>query len=189
MGRMTRTLRALVAVALVAAAFAVARTEPPEEVAFAPFVVRVEVGDVGEGRGLQGAVDGALLADEVTLDDWTGDTTGVWLVVHTRMATTENPSLAYATLDVGERRWTASTRPGLRAMNSAGLDAGLPMAGSFAFELPADVADQAAARSATLRLAAEGDPRLRTVIETELDLTELAHEGVFEIAPKERIRW
>jgi hypothetical protein len=177
------------ALVLVVLAFAAARTEPQEELGFAPFAVRVGLGEVGEGRGLQAAVDEASLADVVRLRGWTGETTGVWLVVRTRMATTENPSLAFATLHVGERSWAASNRPGLYAMQSASLDPGLPIAGSFVFELPAELLDEAAARTAIVRLADDGDTRLITVVEVELDLTQLDHEAELEIAPRERTSW
>ncbi|QNO38594.1 hypothetical protein H4J02_06235 [Protaetiibacter sp. SSC-01] len=186
---MTRPVRIVAALGLVALAFVVARTEPQEELSFAPFAVRVDEGELGEGRDLQAVVDEVLLADEVALGSWTGETAGVWLVVATRMATTENGSLGYATLTVGERRWTASTRPGLPAMSSASLDPGLPMAGSFFFELPADIADDPGARHAVVRLAQDSDARLRTVVETEVDLTAIPHEAFAEVATKERITW
>ncbi len=184
-----RAVRASGALALLALAFLAARTEPSDDVTFAPFVVRVEAGQLGEGRGLQAAVDDAVLADEATLDDWTGETSGVWLVVATRMASTENGSLGYATLAVGERRWVASTRPGLAAMTSAYLEPGLPMAGSFLFELPGDIVDDPAARDAVVRLAGESDSRLRTVVEVGVDLTALAREPAVDVAPTERITW
>lgn len=186
---MTRSVAAGGALALVALAFVVARSEPQEEFGFAPFAVRVAQGEVGDGRGLQGVVDGAALADVVRLDDWTGETTGVWLVVQVRMATTENPSLAYATLHVGDRRWAASNRPGSDGMQSATLDPGLPIEGSFVFELPAELLDEPAARHATIRLADDGDTRLITVVEAELDLSALDHEAELEITPRERTRW
>ena len=189
MAVVTRPFAIVGALVLVALAFAVARTEPQEEFGFAPFAVRVQPGEVGEGRGLQGAVDGAVLADTVRLDGWTGETTGTWLVVRTRMATTENPSLAYATLRVGERTWVASNRPGSDAMHAAVLDPGMPIAGSFVFEIPADLVDEPAARTAIVRLADDGDTRLSTVIEAQLDLTQLAHESEFEIPPRERTWW
>lgn len=186
---MTRPLAILTALALVALAFVVARTEPQEEFGFAPFAVRVPLGELGEGRGLQGVVDGARLADAVRLDRWTGTTTGVWLVVETRMATTENPSLAYATLHLGERHWSASNRPGLGAMHAASLEPGLPRSGSFIFELPREALDEPGASRAVVRLAEDGDTRLVTVIEVELDLTTLNHESEIDIAGTERTRW
>lgn len=186
---MTRPLAILTALALVALAFVVARTEPQEEFGFAPFAVRVPLGEVGEGRGLQAVVDDARLADVVRLDRWTGTTTGVWLVVETRMATTENPSLAYATLQLGERRWSASSRPGVGGMHSTNLEPGLPRSGSFVFELPSEALDEAAATRAVVRLADRGDTRLVTVIEVELDLTTLRHESEIDIARTERTRW
>lgn len=189
MGAVTRPVAIVGALALVALAFLVARTEPQEELGFAPFAVQVPVGERGEGRGLQGAVDGALLADTVQLGDWTGETTGLWLVVQTRMATTENTSLGYATLQVGERSWAASNRPGSRGMQSVSLEPGLPMAGSFFFEVPADLLEDPAARSATVWLADDGDTRLITVVEVRLDLTALPHRTELEVAPKERITW
>lgn len=189
MGVVTKPIAILAALGFVALAFVAARTEPQEEFGFAPFAVHVDPGEVGEGRGLQGVVDDARVADVVRLGSWTGTTTGIWLVVDTRMATTENPSLAYATLRVGERSWSASNRPGLGGMHSASLEPGLPMAGSFVFELPAEVLDEAAARHAVVQLADDGDTRLITVIEVGLDLTALAHEAELELAAKERTRW
>jgi len=189
MATLRRPAAVLLALVMVALAFAVARTEPQEETGFAPFAVRVEPGQLGEGRGLQAGLDRALLADVVSLDDWTGETTGVWLVAEVRMATTENPSLAYATLHVGDRRWLASNRPGLGGMQSGPLDPGLPIAGTFVFEVPAELVDDPAAHHAVLRLADDGDTRLITVIEVELDLSALDHEPAHEIAPKERITW
>jgi hypothetical protein len=189
MAVVSRAGAVVVALVLVALAFVVSRTEPEEEVGFAPFAVRVPMGQVGEGRGLQGAVDGAVLADTVRLDDWTGETTGTWLVVRARMATTENPALGYATLHVGDRTWVASNRPGSDAMHAALLDPGLPVAGSFVFEIPAELVADPAARSAVVRLADDGDTRLITVIETQLDLTALEHDAEFEISPQERTWW
>jgi hypothetical protein len=188
-GVVTKPLAFVGALVFVALAFVAARTEPQEEFGFAPFAVRVEQGERGEGRGLQGAVDDARLADVVHLTSWTGTTTGVWLVVDVRMMTTENPSLAYATLRVGDRTWSASTRPGSRAMNSGGLEAGLPIAGSFVFELPAELRDDPHARTATVHLSENSDTRMITVIEVELDLTTLAYEPEFEITPRERFQW
>lgn len=189
MAVVTRPIAIVGALALVALAFVVARTEPQEELGFAPFAVRVEPGQVGEGRGLRGAVDDAVLADSVHLDDWTGATSGSWLVVQVRMEATENPTLAFATLHVGDRTWVASNRPGSDAMHSTVLDPGLPFAGSFVFEIPSELVEEAAARTAVVRLADGSDTRLRTVIEAELDLTVLEHETDFEIAPQERVWW
>ena len=45
------------------------------------------------------------------------------------------------------------------------------------------------ARTAIVRLADDGDTRLSTVIEAQLDLTQLAHESEFEIPPRERTWW
>lgn len=184
-----RPLAILTALALVALAFLVARTEPQEELGFAPFAVRVGLGEVGEGRGLQAVVDDARLADLVRLERWTGTTTGVWLVVDTRMATTENPSLAHATVWVGERHWKASNRPGLGAMHATTLEPGLPQAGAFVFELPREVLEEAGATRAVVRLADSGDTRLITVIEVGLDLTALDHVGELELERTERTRW
>jgi hypothetical protein len=74
-------------------------------------------------------------------------------------------------------------------MHAAVLDPGMPIAGSFVFEIPADLVDEPAARTAIVRLADDGDTRLSTVIEAQLDLTQLAHESEFEIPPRERTWW
>jgi hypothetical protein len=184
-----RSTAVIGAVALVVGAFAVARTEPAEELVFAPFTVHVAPGERGESRGLRAALEGARLADVVTLDRWTGTTTGVWLVVDARMEATENPSLAYATLQVGERVWPTSLRPGIYAMQSASLDPGLPVEGSFVFELPAEVLEEAAASHATLRLSTDGDTRLITVVEVDLDLASLDRTPEIELERRELTRW
>lgn len=189
MGVVSRSAVAVGAAALVAGAFAVALTEPAEEVAFAPFTAHVERGESGEGRGLRAAVEGARLADVVVLGRWTGTTTGVWLVVDARMETTENPALANATVQVGERVWTTSLRPGIGAMQSASLDPGLPVVGSFVFELPAEVLDEDAARHASVRLSTDGDTRLITVVEAELDLAQLDRTAELELERWELTRW
>ncbi|OJX69121.1 MAG: hypothetical protein BGO94_11190 [Micrococcales bacterium 72-143] len=189
MGAVTRPLAIAAALVLVGAAFAVARTEPQEDLVFAPFGVRVAEGERGEGRGLRAAVDGAALADVVVLDRWTGTTTGVWLLVDARMESTENPTLAYATVQVGERVWPTSLRPGIYAMQSASLDPGLPVAGTFVFELPEEVLDEAEARRATLRLSTKSDTRLITVVEVELDLTGLDRAAEVELERRELTRW
>ncbi|MFT4029677.1 MAG: hypothetical protein QM675_07365 [Protaetiibacter sp.] len=186
---MTRPLTIVAALVMVGLAFVAARTEPQAELVFSPFAVRVAEGERGEGRGLRASVDGATLADVVALDGWTGTTTGVWFVADVRMESTETPSLAYATVRVGERVWTTSLRPGLYAMQSASLDPGLPLAGSFIFELPEEVLDESAARHATLWLSTKDDTRLITVIEVELDLTGLDRVAELEVERRDFTRW
>lgn len=182
-------LAVVLALLCVVAAFVVARTEPRENEGFGPFVVRVELGEVGEGRGVRGAVDAVRFADVVTLDSWVGETRGVWLIVDARLGTTENPSLGYATLQVGDRHWVSSNRPGRGSLDGAVFDPGLPMRGSFVFEVPADLADDPAARSARIQLADDLDTRLISVIEVELDLTELERTAELEVPTAERTRW
>lgn len=177
------------AAVLLVLAFAVARTEPGEGVSFAPFVSRVEQGQLGEGRDVQAVVDRALLADEVELGSWTGETTGVWLVVDARMATTESPGLAAAELRVGDRMWRPSTRPSSGALQLTPLAAGLPMRGSLVFELPAELLEEPDAARAVLRLATDTDSRLQSVVELELDLAAMPREGRLELARAERVRW
>lgn len=180
---------ALGAIGLVALAFAVARTEPGEDALTQPFATHVEPGERGEGRNVVAVVDGWQLADRVTLRSWTGETTGVWLVVDTRMGTVTRGKLAYAELRVGDRLWTPSLRAGLGSMQSTSLDAGLPMAGSFVFELPAELLEDPDAARAVLRLSTDSDPRMDSVVELELDLATLPREAEHEVAPSERTRW
>lgn len=181
-----RALSVVGAVVLLAGAFAVTRTEPGEKVGFAPFAVHVEQGELGRGRNLEAVVDGVTLADRVVMDDWTGETSGVWLVVDVRMATTQFGTLAHADLFAGDRRWRPSSRPNIGAMQSTSLDAGLPMAGSFVFELPVELLRDDAGRHAALELSTRGDTRLDSVVRLDLDLTALPHEDVREVADAER---
>ncbi len=186
---MTRLAAGAGAAALIVLAFAVARTEPGEGVSFAPFVSRVEQGQLGEGRDVQAVVDRAVLADVVEVGSWTGETTGVWLVVDARMATTESPGLAAAELRVGDRMWRPSTRPSSGALQMTALAAGLPMRGSFVFELPAELLAEPVAAHAVLQLATDTDSRLQSVVELELDLVAMPHEHRLELNRAERVRW
>jgi len=187
-GLVSRPVAVVGSLVAVALAFVVARTEPDESLTFAPFAAHAEVGEVSHAEGLTAAVDDARLVDTLTLDRWVGETTGMWLVVDARMEPTRSPSLAHAALRVGDRRWTASPRPGVGAL-AGSIDPGLPLAGAVVFELPVELLDEPAARHAVVQLSIDGDTRLRPVLEVVLDLTSLPHVAEFEAPRTERVTW
>lgn len=176
-------------IVLLALTFVVVRTEPDEAVSFAPFAQEVELGERAIGRNIAAQVDDAVLADVVELDGWRGTTTGVWLVVDAQVAAVVQSTLPAGELQVGDRRWIASGRPGTGALQNTALSPGLPMVGALVFELPRDIAEQPGADRAQLRISAGSDARLDSVIALDLNLADLAHEDEFEASPAERVIW
>lgn len=180
---------ALGGIGLVALAFLVALSEPADETIFAPFATRAELGTRVSDGDLVVQVDAVRLADEVTLGSWTGTTTGVWLVVDVQLATEREPTMSYAELFVGDRRWRTSDRPSGGTMQATQAAPGLPQAGSFVFEIPAEVVDDPAGGSAVLRFATALDTRVREVVELGVDLGDLPHERELVIRRVERVIW
>lgn len=175
---MTRRLRGpaaiLVAAGLIAVAFVLRLTQPGDEQQQGPFVTAAVFGQQVEGRDLTFIAQDAYLADRVASATWTGETEGVWLVVDATIGSKLGVAVPYATLTVGELRYTSSDRPDDAALG-APVDAGMPQAGSFVFELPASALEGPAGTHAVARFATAYRVRLDSAIDLTLDLTALEH--------------
>jgi hypothetical protein len=166
----------LLTTVLIAAAFALRLTQPSDEQQQGPFVAAAVFGQRVEGRDLTFIAQDAHLADRVTSATWTGETDGVWLVVDATIGSKLGVAVPYATLTIGDLRYTSSDRPDDAALG-APIDAGMPQAGSFVFELPASALEGPAATHAVARFATAYRVRLDSVIDLTLDLTALEHRS------------
>jgi hypothetical protein len=185
---LTRTSRVggiLLGVALVAAAYGVSATIPSSELVEAPFGVRGALGERIVSQHLIGTVHDVSFADEVELDLWEGTTNGVWLVADATLAATLERELVDVELFVGDVRFESSSRADSSTVDGSVLDPGFPLTGPMLIELPADVADRPGARSAVLRISTGSDPRLDSVIELVIDLTQLEGVDRAELEPTE----
>ena len=97
------------------------------------------------------------LTDRVATGGWSAD--GRWLVVSLDvwLVHREPGSLGLAYLRVGDRTFLASERVKAydpdAALNGWGLHVGIPQTGTLVFEMPDDIAADAAASAAVLELA------------------------------------
>jgi hypothetical protein len=167
----------LTTVALLGGAFLVRATQPTDDQQEAPFVTTAEFGERAEGRDLELEATDAFLADRLTSPDWIGETEGVWLVIDATIGSRFQIATPYATVMAGELEFSASNRPQDAALNDTLVAAGLPHSGSFVFELPRELIEGPDARHVIVRFATALDPRLDSVIDVPLDLSELRHES------------
>lgn len=176
MSRLLRTPAVvLITAALVATAFAIRLSQPSDADTQLPFITTAVFGESVEGRDLVFTAHDAYLADRVTASSWVGETDGVWLVIDATIGSKVGIATPYATMTIGELRYTSSDRPD-EAVLGTSLDPGLPQGGSFVFELPLSALEGADARRAVVRFATTFQVRLDSAIEMTLDLTSLRHE-------------
>ena len=174
---MTRARSALAGLGLLALAFGVAFSTPGTAQVEAPFAVSGDVGERVVSQHLVVTTHAMTLAHEVVVDTWVGTTSGVWLVVDaTAEARTERSTLGTAVFIDGVE-YGSTTRTSSDTLDGRVVDAGFPITGSVLVELPADILDRPGARSATVRFSTDGDVRLDSVIEMEVDLTALDVEN------------
>jgi hypothetical protein len=166
----------LIAAALIAAAFVLRLTQPSDEQQQAPFVTAAGFGQEVAGRDLTFVAQDAYLADRLTSSSWVGETAGIWLVVDATIGSKLGVAVPYATVTIGDLRYTSSDRPEDVVLEHA-IDAGLPQRGSFAFELPLSVLDGPDATHAVVRFATAYEVRLDSAIDLTLDLTALEHRA------------
>jgi hypothetical protein len=169
-----------VGAALVAAAWGVAAITPPDGAEESPFVVSAEVGERATGRNIAVTVHDVTRSESVRSGDWSAD--GNWIVVDLdaeAVVSEFGALLELATLEVNGRTFGASERPD--SLLRAPLAVGVPVSGSLAFELPADVDGGAA----VLSLGETADPRLDSVVEIDLVLDALVVEDAVELVPVE----
>jgi hypothetical protein len=164
----------LALLALIGGALVLHLTKPSDEELQGPFVTYAGFGEQVEGRDLTWIAEDAYLADRLTSSEWTGETDGVWLVIEGTIGSKLGITTPDVSVLVGDRRYEASDRPGDAALGDS-LDAGLPQAGAFVFELPRSVLDSEEGTHVTARIANGFRVRLDSAIDMVLDLTQLDH--------------
>jgi len=164
----------LLLLAFIGAAFVLHLTKPSDEELQRPFVTYAGFGEQVEGRDLIWSADDAYLADRLTSAEWIGETDGIWLVIEGTIASKLGITSPDVSILIGERRYSASDRPGDAALGES-LSAGLPQAGAFVFEIPRSALDSADGTHATARFATGFRVRLDSAIDMVLDLTQLEH--------------
>lgn len=168
---MRRGVTWAIGAALVAAAWGVAVITPAEDAEEAPFAVTAEPGERAAGRNIAVTVTDVRRAESLSAGDWSAD--GNWVVVDLDAEAVVSESgtlLALATLEVDGRVFRASERP--ESLLRHALSVGIPLSGSLAFELPAELT----AGSGLLRLGESPDPRLDSVILLAVELQDLPVE-------------
>ncbi|MCS5713595.1 hypothetical protein NVV95_03385 [Herbiconiux sp. CPCC 205716] len=177
-------LSALVLVALLAIAAVVSDTAPRGGGWQAAIPVEGRVGDTLVGRNIEATVHGVRAADSVqTANGWQGATTGVWIVVDLSVSAVVDDRAALlgnASLRLGDRRYSASDRPGLSALAGLPLSVGVPLTGPLLFEVPRADLDSADGRGARLELGIDSDPRTDSLLVVPVDLTALTTEPSIE---------
>jgi len=161
---------ALLAVILAVAAV-VQHTSPGDGGWQQPIEVTGTVGDRVEGRNIAATVWSAQVAREVQTSDWTGQTTGIWVVVDVSAEAVVDEfaaRLGTAQLVIGDETFSASERPDLDTVYRNSLSVGIPTRGPLFFEIPTD-----ALGKARLQLGIDSDPRLDSLLVIPLDLSQL----------------
>jgi hypothetical protein len=147
----------------------------------APFNVRGSMGEVLTGRTLSGSVTAVRLASSIDASsadsDWTGETTGTWVVVEAALAATLEPSsLNRPTLTIGETTYYATERLSLVTLDNGLVRPGVASTGVILFEVADSVLASAAAARAEVGINASYEAILDSRLVVEVDLRELPVE-------------
>lgn len=173
-------------IAMLVCAWGISNATLPDDASLAPFPRTATIGEKTEVRNLAATITAVTFADRITdAKGWSAS--GTWLVVNLEAETTrayEGGLFSFARLAVGERTFSMTERG--TTFYRERLDTGVPRAGSIAFELPADIADDPAAADAVLRIAIPpGVPdkvERDGLIELPLDLTTIASDNDVPLA-------
>jgi len=176
---MIRVLKVVVALAVLALASLVFSLAPSEEQRQAPVEIVVDIGQTGLGRNIEATVHSVRLAEVAETDEWSGETNGVWVIVDATASNVVSPRSLSAWLTVDGLTYEASTRPDQASLLSGALSPGIPTTGSFAFEVPRDIASSP--HAVRISLGASRDVRLDSTVVIQLRLDELEIEPVVVI--------
>lgn len=172
---MKRVLAVAAGLGLLAVAYGVSYTTPGQPVLEAPFGTPAVIGEETTSRHLVVTFREVVLADEIEIASWEGTTSGVWLAGELTVEATTEPTTMRLDVFIDGVRYSGSGRIDDETVIGGLAEAGLPITGPFAVELPADVLDLPGARAAVIRVAGGGDSRLDSVVELTVDLTTLEH--------------
>ena len=157
-----------IGIGFIIVAWLAALVTPGEEEAQAPFVVPAAVGEQATGRNLAATITDVRRAVSVAAGGWSAE--GNWLVVDLEAAavvTERGASITHAVVEVDGVRYSASERPD--SLDRSPLAAGIPLAGSLAFELPEGLE----AGTGVLELALDTETRLDSMVVLPLDLADI----------------
>ncbi|WP_152631051.1 hypothetical protein [Agreia bicolorata] len=193
--RVTRrgAMSALTVVAALVATVVVYGITPHGDDINAPFNVRGNIGDVLTGRTLTGSVTSVRLASSIDAtaadSDWTGETTGTWVVVEADIAARFEPSSLYRpTLTIGDTTYYATERLSLVTLDDGSVRPGISSAGVILFEVANDQLQSADAAKAEIGINSSFQSILDSRLVTEVDLTSLRVEANLAVSrPEERV--
>lgn len=193
--RVTRRvlLSGLTVVVALAATVVVYGITPHGDDINAPFNVRGSIGDVLTGRTLTGSVTSVRLAssfDATQADsDWTGETTGTWVVVEAEIAATIEPSSLYRpTLTIGDTTYYATERLSLVTLDNGLVRPGVASSGVILFEVSDAALASADAARAEVGINASYEAILDSRLVVEVDLRDLPVESdVIVSRPEDRV--
>jgi hypothetical protein len=180
-----------IVIAALAATIVVYGITPHDDDIVAPFVVRGQIGDELTGRTVSATVTGVRLASSFDLqaigENWTGPTTGTWVVVDAAAAAVDEPGpLVRVTLTIGDDTFTASERLGSATLQSARLRPGILTRGSLIFEVSGEALASDDASHAEIGINASLQSVLDSRLVIEVDLRQLvAEDGVSFEAPED----
>jgi hypothetical protein len=177
-----RILSATTIVVALAATVVVYGITPHGDDINAPFNERGSIGDVLTGRTLTGAVTGVRLAssfDATQADsDWTGETTGTWVVVEAEIAATTEPASLYRpTLTIGDTVYYATERLSLVTLDNGLVRPGVASQGVILFEVADSALSSQAATRAEIGINASYEAVLDSRLVVEVDLHDLSVES------------
>lgn len=181
---MKTVLTWLIAVVLLAGAWAVTLLAPSEDPGRDAFVTGVPIGERGVGRNIAATVTGVRAASTISSESgWRAD--GDWLIIEVTAEARADQStgiLGTAVLRIGDRTFTASERgPDEMSIYRTQLVPGVPQTGSLLFELPRD----ALHGIATLRLSTGyAEPWGDSVLEIPIDLDAVESAGAVTVSDK-----
>ncbi|KJC65634.1 hypothetical protein TZ00_02175 [Agreia bicolorata] len=186
-------MSALTVVAALVATVVVYGITPHGDDINAPFNVRGNIGDVLTGRTLTGSVTSVRLASSIDAtaadSDWTGETTGTWVVVEADIAARFEPSSLYRpTLTIGDTTYYATERLSLVTLDDGSVRPGISSAGVILFEVANDQLQSADAAKAEIGINSSFQSILDSRLVTEVDLTSLRVEANLAVSrPEERV--
>jgi hypothetical protein len=168
-------LSALTVVVALAATVVVYGITPHGDDINAPFNVRGSVGDVLTGRTLSGSVNSVRLASSLDASsadsEWTGETTGTWVVVEARIAAVDEPSPLYRpTLTIGDTTYYATERLTPVTLDNDLVRPGVASTGVILFEVADSVLASSEAARAEFGLSASYEAILDSRLVVEVDL-------------------
>lgn len=176
-----RASRVAAAIALILVAGIATVTAPDDSEVFSAVDSHGEPGEVVHSRSVDVRVGDIRIGETLDIDDEfhsvDSRTTGVWVVVDASVTwNVVDGALTYTNLRIGEREFRASDIQPVPSLMSAIMQAGVPMIGSFIFEVPASALTDAGAASAQVRPEFTVDPGPDTLPVITVDLTALPVE-------------